>query len=413
MIPVVQKDHGAWAKTLVFRLGLGCLLAVAGCTKKPETSSSAAHLTAVSKVQEVKKELWTCPMHPQIKKDSPGSCPICGMNLVAAKLTSDVPAEAGAPGKRLPEGHAPFKLSLERRQMIGVRTGVVERKLLFKTIEAAGRVAFDPELYTSQNEYLEALKQVARVQDSPIAEVRHSAQKMLESAKMRLKILGLSDRQIKAISESGAAVGNLLIPKPGETLWVYAEIYEQDLPNIQSGMDAQLSGGSLGGRLVTGKVVSVDRVMNAATRTAKARISVPDAKALLRPEAFVDVRIRSPLGEQVTIPSDAVLDTGREAWVFVVKGDGADGDGGLFEPRRIVIKYRADDEVAVEEGVGPGERIVTSANFLIDSESRLKGVLAGQAEAPAVPQCPKGQVWHAEMKHCMPQVQDGKEGKND
>jgi Cu(I)/Ag(I) efflux system membrane fusion protein len=364
------------------------------CTRKAETSA----MTAPVEVQKP-KQFWTCPMHPQVKKEGPGSCSICGMNLILAKVTSEDSSEDG----QLPEGHAPFKLSLDRRQMIGVRTGTVEKKPLFKSIEAAGRVAFDPELYTAQNEYLEALKQLARVQDSPIAEVRHSSQKMLESAKLRLKILGLSDKQIKSISESGSTGGNLLIPKPGETLWVYAEIYEQDLGNVQPGMDARLSGGSLGGREVMGKVASVDRVMNAATRTARARISVPDGRAILRPEAYVDVLIRSPLGAQITVPADAVFDTGKQAWIFVVKDDGT------FEPRKIVIKYRTDEEVAVDEGAQPGEKIVTSANFLIDSESRLKGVLSEAPKAPGVPECPKGQVWHAEMKHCMPKVENAGE----
>jgi Cu(I)/Ag(I) efflux system membrane fusion protein len=305
-----------------------------------------------------------------------------------------------------PDGHAPFKLTFQRQQMIGVQYGKVEKKPLFKSIEAAGRVAFDPELYTAQNEYLEALSQLERVKDSTIADVRHSARRMIESSKLRLKILGLSDKQIANLASRGTAGSNLLVPKVGENLWIYAEVYEIDLPNIQPGLESTITGESLGGKRITGKVASVDRVINPATRTAKVRIQVPNAKALLRPESYVDVTIHSPLGEQVTVPFNSVFDTGKQAWVFVAN------DQGNFDPRVITIKYRADDEIAVESGVSPGEKIVTSANFLIDSESRLKGVLAAQGDTPTedqkpkqkTPECPKGQFWHSEMKHCMPKL---------
>lgn len=303
----------------------------------------------------------------------------------------------------MPEGHAPFELSLRRQQMIGVKTGEVQKRPLFRSIEAAGRVAFDPELYTAQNEYLEAIRQLSRVQDSPIPDVRHSAERMVESAKLRLKILGLSDEQIQEISRTGSSGANLLLPKQGESILVYGEVFEMDLPNVRSGLEATVSGGSLEGRKLVGKVVSVDRVINPATRTAKVRIQIPNATSELRPESYVDVTIRSPLGEQIAVPFDAVLDTGKQAWVFVVQ------EPGRFEPRRIQIKYRADDDVAVLSGVQPGEKIVTSANFLIDSESRLKDALLGSGDQDAestgkTPECPKGQFWHSEMNHCMPKT---------
>lgn len=406
-------------------------LALTGCSKKSDSQPTSSH-TEHAKLQsetpnnsasvQKKGDVWTCPMHPQIKKDGPGTCPICGMSLVKAGEVEVDQTDAGA--ANMPDGHAPFKLSSPRQQMIGVRYGVVEKKPLFKSIEAAGRVAFDPELYTAQSEYIEALKQRERVKESPIADVKHSAERMVESAKLRLKVLGLSDQQINNLTASGSAGSSLLVPKPGETLWIYAEVYEMDLSHIKPGLEAKISGGSLGGREIIGRVVSVDRVINPAARTAKVRILVPNARSMLRPEAYVDVSIRSPLGEQVVVPFDAVLDAGKQAWVFVAK------DGGTFEPRLITIRFRADDEIAIETGVMAGEKIVTSANFLVDSESRLKGVLVSQTaeaptpsqavdaaktagtekEAPAespqgkTPECPKGQVWHAEMKHCMTKV---------
>ncbi|MBK9294169.1 MAG: efflux RND transporter periplasmic adaptor subunit [Oligoflexia bacterium] len=320
------------------------------------------------------------------------------MDLVKADTLSVTSDQSQA---HIPEGHATFQLSNNRIQMIGMKYDEVKKKPLFKSIEAAGRVAFDPELYTAQNEYVEAVKQIERVKNAPISDVKHSAQRMVESAKLRLKILGLSDQQIAKLHYAGPSLGaNLLITSPGENVWIYAEVFEMDLSSIEQGQQVKITGGSLEGRELIGKVASVDRVINPSTRTARVRVLVPNAKAFLRPETFVNATILSPLEEQVVIPFDAVLDSGKEAWVFVVKEDGH------FEPRTIVIKHYAGDEVAVSQGLTPGEKIVTSANFLIDSESRLKGVLNSQAGVSKTPLCPDGQEWHEQMKHCMPKASD-------
>lgn len=373
-------------------------IGLAGCTKSTPAANSGTN--AETKMAAA-KAVWTCPMHPQIKKDNPGQCPICGMDLVLSDGHSH--EGAGAAPVEMPSGHAPFHLSEQRQQMIGVKLGVVEEKPLFKSIEASGRVAFDPELYTAQNEYIEAIKQLGRVKDSPLAEVKHSAQRMVESAKLRLKILGLSDSQIRSLGFRDSAGSDLLIPNPGENLWIYAEVFEMDLPSVQSGQSVQISGGSLGSEVIPGKVISVDRVINPTTRTAKVRIQALNSRTNLRPESFVNATILAPLGEQITVPFDAVLDTGKEAWVFLA------GPQGAFEPHKVTVKFRAGDEVAIAGGVKAGDKIVTSANFLIDSESRLRGVQMSESaddssalgEKPKAPQCPKGQYWHAEMKHCM------------
>ncbi|MBI3535028.1 MAG: efflux RND transporter periplasmic adaptor subunit [Deltaproteobacteria bacterium] len=338
-------------------------------------------------VMENAKEIWTCSMHPQVKRDKPGTCPICYMKLVKAEIPKNINSQIQ------PMGHAAFQLSQERIQMIGVKTGVVQRKELFKSVRASGRVAFDPDLYSAQSEYIEAIKQAQRTGNSNIPDIKQSAQRMIESAKLRLKILGMSDAQILKLKSTEYLNQNLLLHQAGEDVWVYAEIYEMDLPYVTSGLDVEVSVGFLHTKPLQGKVVSVDRVLNAATRTAKARILVPKAKAELRPETYVDVKILSPLGMQITIPMDAVLDTGTQAWVFIDKGQG------MFEARLIQIKFRVEDEVVIQDGLNIDEKIVTSGNFLIDSESRLKAVLM---EDVATPSCQKGQHWDAGMKMCHP-----------
>lgn len=376
---------------------LFCFLAL-GCTSK---SGHEAHPTSEKK-NTPEAEVWTCPMHPKIRKETPGKCPICGMTLVKAEI--NVSAESDSTNETIPDEHAPITLSLSRQQMIGVKTGIAEKKPVFKLVRAAGRLAFDPELYTAQNEYTEALRQLHRVKDSPLPDVKHSALRMVQSSKLRLKVLGLSDQQIDSLALSKSDItsdSRLLINKPGQQVWVYADIYEIDLPYIQPGLSAEISAGFLGGKILPGKVASVDRVINPNTRTAKARILVRQAATLLRPEAYVDVSIMAPLNEQVTVPFDSVLDTGKQSWVFVVDDDGQ------FTPRVVSIKFQAGDDIAIASGLTGGEKIVTSANFLIDSESRLKAVSTGQTgtkEAPAhsTTLCEEKQHWDHSMAMCMP-----------
>lgn len=303
----------------------------------------------------------------------------------------------------MPPGHASFKLSPMREQLIGVRYGAVEKKEVFKKIHATGSLAFDPELYMAQNEYLEALQELERVKDSPLPDVKRSARKMVDSARVRLRILGLSDPQINGLASSGNTGSNLLLNRRGENAWVYAEVYEMDLPYVRPGLTATITASFLGGKILTGKVIAVDNVINPSTRTARARIRVQDPRTLLRPDSYVEVTMDSPLGERLVVPFDAVLDTGEHAWAFVTDGKGR------FTPREIAIAFRAGDQVAVASGLGEGEKIVTSANFLIDSESRLKAAAKPSAPAgaarpaqPSLPACPAGQHWDTPMAMCMP-----------
>lgn len=401
----MKKNTISWlALALLLFANLGA------CTPKSRGGGSHADHDPVQKA-----DVYTCPMHPRVEKDQPGQCPICGMNLIKLEGAANQPSKSQMPKagneqsstESIPKGHAGFSLPLNRIQMIGVKLGVVENKALFKAVRAAGRLAFDPELYTAQSEYIQALKQKESVNDSPLTDVKQSALRMVDSAKLRLKILGISDKQIESLSKSEIDDTRLLLNKSGGSAWVYAEIHEMDLPLIRPGLSAGISAGFLEGQTLVGTVVSIDRMINPLTRTAKARIVVSGAKAILRPESYVDVDILAPLGEQLTVPFDSVFDTGKEAWVFIANGKGN------FEPRLVTVKFRAGDEVALAAGVKSGEQIVTSANFLIDSESRLRGAMMAirgegikSSETQSAPSCPTGQHWDAPMKMCMPDIGD-------
>jgi multidrug efflux pump subunit AcrA (membrane-fusion protein) len=126
----------------------------------------------------------------------------------------------------------------------------------------------------------------------------------------------------------------------------------------------------------SGKVVFISPMLNGATRTAEMRVQFANPDLTLRPDMFVDFKVRVPLGARVAVPEDAVLDTGAEQYVFVDKGQG------YFEPRGVKLGPEAGGYYAIESGLKAGEMVVTSANFVLDSESRLKGALAGMG-APA------------------------------
>jgi len=345
-------------------IAVGMAVALGGVSL--QLRESAAHADSPTKSQKI--EFWTCPMHSQVKQNGPGECPICGMDLVKKTLSAPQHEDHVATEAELPQGHDRFELSLPQQQLIGVKTGKVTRRALFNEIRAPGRVAFDPELYTAQSEYQEALQQLQRVSASPLADVRHSAARMVESSKMRLKILGLSDAQISALAVGKRATDSqLLLPQSGGGNWIYAEVSEMDLHSITPGLEVEITASSLQGSKMKGKVVSVDRILNTMTRTAKVRIEVPQAKQTLRPETYVDAKILAPLGNLLAVPFDAVFDTGKETWVFIAEGNGK------FSPRLVRVRLHAGDWIAIESGLKEGDSIVTSANFLIDSESRLRG----------------------------------------
>ena len=351
---------------------------MAGCTSEPSGGNGTAG-------HEHREELYQCPMHPQITADKPGTCPICGMDLVKVepaakdgmqqkKTGSGTEQEMSGSGTEntaanRPEGRAPVRLTLAKQQLIGVKWGEAKIRRLRKVINAPGRIAFDPELYTAQSEYLEALGQWRRVRNSPLADVRKSTREMIRSAKVRLKVLGLSNSQIEALEKRGRISESLLLSQKGEKSWVYADLFEMDAPLVEKGFRAEITAAFLQGRTLEGTVTSVDQVINPKTRTAKARIELNASKQVIRPESYVNARIFVPLGEQLSVPLDAILNTGQETYVFVRRSPTE------IEPRVVRVRFETEKYAAIAGGLSPGDEVVLGANFLIDSESRLRGVL--------------------------------------
>lgn len=327
--------------------------------------------------QEKNITKYICPMHPQISSDKPGQCSICGMNLVPFEEDnheghdheSNEKKDDKSVDNQSPTGRSAIKLSLDKEQLIGVTTVVVKKMNLFKTVRAPGRIAFDPELYTAQSEYLEAVRQWKKVKNSPLKAVKKSTSEMIRSSEVRLQVMGLTQEQIKRLAKKGRVSDSLIVgDETGENL-IYADVYEADLSNIKQGQLVSVEGSFLEGKRLKGEVVSVDQVIDPKTRTGKVRIKIEKTKASIRPEAFVNVSISVPLGSNLAIPLESVLDTGRDLFVFVKLGEGR------YEPRKITKLFETDESMAVLSGLKENEVVVSSGNFMLDSESRLNSVI--------------------------------------
>jgi membrane fusion protein, copper/silver efflux system len=274
---------------------------------------------------------------------------------------------------------------------------------------------YSPELWATQQEFINlvrwAKKTGNRVADSaktvttPQGETSKNLTAMLskdtdslmEAAKQRLKLWDISDEQIRKIEESERPVRTLTIHSPvsgyvlqkyavqgmkvmaGEklfdvsdlsTIWVVADIYENELSVIKVGDTAKIQLSYFPGKELTSKIDFVSPTLSSETRTAQIRFSIPNTGGKLKPGMFTDVELKINLGNRLAVPDEAVIDTGLRQIVYVDKGDGH------FEPRAITPGLRAEKLVEVLAGLNAGEKVASSANFLIDSEAKLKGVEA-------------------------------------
>lgn len=319
---------------------------------------------------------YTCPMHPHIHEDKPGECPICHMSLVPVDKTQKEGAWLNVRKKlfRL------VTITPDRQQLIGIKTEAAQKKLVTKEIRTVGRVAFDPDLAIAQKEFLEIAKNVPSLKPSAVS---------------RLRLLGMGDEEIRDLERKGKPSSELYLPGPGESVWIYATLYQGELDIVKPGLEADISFPSGSDRTFTGTVRAVDPVINPMTRSARARIEVPKAGEILRPDSYVNVSLKIDLGEAITVPKSAVIDTGARRIAFVVHEDSR------FQSRDIKIGSEVGAEMIVLDGIQEGEKVVSSATFLVDSESQLKAAISSMGAAPS---CPEGEAWDAGMSMCMPKA---------
>ena len=381
-----------------------------------------------------------CPMHPTVVSDRPGSCPICGMDLVMDQ--AGVSEHGGGHGEEAGE----VRIDPSTVQNMGVRTGVVERMPVSRTVRTMGRVDYDetrmtdvntkvtgwveglfvdftgqevrkgqplleiysPELVAAQEEYLTALDYVRRLEDGASPEALEGARALLGAARQRLMYWDIAEAQIDDLEQTRKAKRTMTIHSPQEgvvvhravydgahikagehlyriadlsRVWVYADIYEYELPWIRKGQSAEVVLSYAPGRVFEGVVSYVYPFLESETRTAKVRMIFDNPELELKPEMFATVKVRSEMAkEAAVVPVQAVIRSGERSVVILDLGEGR------FAPREIKLGLEADEVYEVTHGLSGGERIVLSAQFLIDSESNLKAALrtmGGHHDAPA------------------------------
>lgn len=365
-------------------------------------------------------EHFTCPMHPSVRQATPGKCPICGMDLVAVRK------EVGET--------ATIVVDEGRRQRIGVRTAAVAERPMEQHIRAVGEVQYDesrlsdvnlrmsgwvhdlvadetgqrvrrgqilftlysPELYAAQLEHLAAVRrESAGTTTEAFASLRRASER-------RLALLGMTEKQIRELAQRGEAWENLpiLAPESGfvieknvvegarveagalvyriadlSRIWVDAEVYESDLPHVRPGQRAQVELPYLRDRTFEGRVDYVYPTLQGATRTGRIRVVLANPALELKPEMYANVRLEVDLGRRLAIPDSAVIFTGPRRLVFVDLGEGR------LRARQVTLGVHAGGYYEVTSGLDAGEVVVTSGNFLIAAESRIRSA-ADYWEAP-------------------------------
>src|SRR5262249_52422994 len=364
---------------------------------------------------------WIDPMYSQgpphlYKSNHPGTAPDCGMKLVPQYAEEAAPASTGG-----------VSISPQRQQLIGVKLATAELRDLSRTIRTTGRVAVDErrvaQVHTKFEGFVDALHvnftgQPVRRGDpllaiySPdllatqneliLAERNHSdlGRALADAARARLRLWDMSAADIDRVARTGQPMRDVILRSPvsgvvttknavagarvmpADTLyevadlsrvWVLGDVYESELQSVRAGTPAQVI---VGGQTLSGSVAFIGAVVAAQTRTASVRIELDNRAGLLKPDMFADVILRAPLGSSVAVPDSAVMNTGTRSVVFVARGNGT------FEPREVVTGAKADGYYAIRSGVQPGERVVVDANFLVDSESRLKSALSRMNGSP-------------------------------
>jgi Cu(I)/Ag(I) efflux system membrane fusion protein len=354
------------------------------------------------------------------------------MPAVALAATAVATASVAATDSSDPS-RAPIRLDAKQRQTIGLTYGTAERRAIEKVIRTVGRFETDerkitevnlkvggyiekllvdyagkpvrkgeplfsiysPDLVSAEQEYLLARQTQTALGQSQVPSVAESAASLLLASRERLRLWGVDEAQIRRLEEAGkpdlrqtirSPVSGVVLEKmvvagqsvqPGvalyriadlSTVWVFGDVYEYELPFVKVGQKAEIRPSFAQDRRFEASVAYVSPTLDAKTRTIKVRFDLRNTEDLfLRPGMYGDVELRVPLGERLVVPKAAVLDSGRRQIVFV------DANSGHVSPRDVTLGDHVDDYVEVKTGLLPGERVITSANFLVDSESQLQG----------------------------------------
>jgi RND family efflux transporter MFP subunit len=387
-------------------------------------------------------------MHTAYKSDKPGIAPDCGMKLepvyadggtAAATPASPVPSDDLS---SMPPGTV--QITAEKQQLIGVKYGQAERSGGVRTIRATGKVAIDetriqhvhtkvegwidqvfadftgklvkkgdplltiysPDMLASEKELLLALKARTILQNSSLHSAHESSETLVDAARSRLRLWDLSEAQIDQIVATGQTIKNITLYSPAtgyvtdrkafpqlkvmpdtdlytiidlSRVWILADIFEYEAPAVRVGETARVTLQALPGRVFNARVDNVLPQVDPTTRTLKIRLNMDNPGVMLKPDMYADVEFRLNLPSNLTVPADAVLDAGERKTVFIDRGNG------YFEPRQVQTGERDSERIQILSGLKGGERVVTSGNFLIDSESQMKAAAEGMGGMAGMP----------------------------
>lgn len=296
-------------------------------------------------------QYYTCPMHPKVQMDNPGQCPICGMNLVPVKKE---PAEDHSEHDAHQEKNSTsqqIKINPRYVQNIGVLTEKIQKRDLTQIISTYGKIAHDQNLWVAQNEYIEALKL--------------GDKELIKATERKLIFLGLSETWIQTIKKTRSADLTLhLKTEKTKPKYIEAYVYQDDIGRIKEGLNVEITD-QKGRFLTNGLIRAIGTLVDLNSRSIRVLVE-SDLPLNLKLNTFVQVKIKVPMGEKLSINTQAILFNGDHNMVYVSKGKGA------FEPKMIQIGEEAGNYHEVLGGLNDGELVVTNGHFLIDSESQIK-----------------------------------------
>jgi len=419
---------------IILTLGTGIAL---GAASVYWFNSRVEHATIDEsmEIEQAKPLFYRNPMNPEITSPTPAK-DYMGMDYIPVYADANLPAN----DDMTDEPTGTVKIDPVTVQNMGVRTATATIQPLSHDVITAGRVAYDeehitrlhpkiegwieklfidktgtsvkkdtmllsiysPQLVTSSQEYLLALKSAKTLENSPFADISQGAKQMVKSAYERLEFFDVPEHQIKDMERTGEIKKNIHIHSPfngvvinigareGQyvtpqtelymladlsTVWVYADVYESELPWVNVGDSVEMTLTGIPNKTFKGTLSYIYPYAEAKTRTIKVRLVFENTDLLLKPDMFANVVIHTKQqADAITIPSEAIVRSGERDQVFVVR------EQGKFEPREVQIGLSSNGLTQIVNGISAGDKVVTSSQFLIDSESKLRESTAKMLE---------------------------------
>lgn len=412
-------------KNLIILISVVLVIVVGGLLVMRTSDPSKGNASQiVGGSNETPAGYYTCPMHPSVRSDRPGACPVCGMALVK-KTGAAVDGQVNLADLRA------VTLSPTQRVLANISTTPAQHRNLRKEITAVGLVeyaeprythvsmrypgrleklylgfvgmpvkkgdpvadVYSPEAVSAQQEYLTALSWHEQVQNSP-GDASRAAKEMVDQARQKLELWDFTKEQIDNLRNAGkinyivtmyAPISGTVMKKnvypqhyamTGEDIydladlsivWVYLDIYEKDIRYVSTGQPVEVVTEAYPGERFTGKVTFIDPVVNPDTRTVRVRTEFTNAHGKLKPNMYVTASVRNPAVRTLVVPSSAVLSTGKRTVVWV------EVQGNAFEPRDVAVGTTTEGWTEILSGLREGELVAETGGYLIDSESALQG----------------------------------------